>query len=105
MTYDSIYWLILGAGCILTGLVGIGSMIKTGKLLWSFLAGTAVNMIITFPSCWWWASVFAGPDHHFSRMFGLFGLLISFVNNEVLLFFAQFVMKKKTGGEPASTKG
>lgn len=87
----------------MTGLVGMGFMIKTKKLLLSFLAGTAINVIITVAACWWWISVFAGPEHHFSRMFGLFGLIISFVNNEVLLFFAQFIMRRKTGGEPAST--
>ncbi len=101
MTYDTIYWLMLGAGFVFTGLVGVLLMWKTEKLLLSFLAGTAVNVLLTGGAVWWWSSVFAGAEQQFSRMFGLFGLGISFVNNEVLLFFAQLIMKKKIGGGPA----
>ncbi|MBU7318085.1 hypothetical protein [Paenibacillus oleatilyticus] len=101
MTYDAIYWLMLGAGFVVTGLVGILMMWKTEKLLLSFLAGTAVNIVLTAGAVWWWSSAFAGSEQQFSRMFGLFGLGVSFANNEVLLFFAQLIMKKKIGGDPA----
>ncbi|MFB6365439.1 hypothetical protein ACFCP7_15380 [Paenibacillus elgii] len=101
MTYDAIYWLMLGAGFVLTGLVGVLMMWKTEKLLLSFLAGTAVNVLLTAGALWWWSSAFAGSEQQFSRMFGLFGLGVSFANNEVLLFFTQLIMKKKIGGDPA----
>ncbi len=87
MTYDTIFWVVIGAGFVLTGLVGILLMWKTGLLLLSFLAGSAVNIAITASAVWWWASVFPGTEQHFARMFGIFGLGVSFVNNEVLLFF------------------
>ncbi|MED4601143.1 hypothetical protein P9314_10555 [Paenibacillus validus] len=100
LTYDTIFWVVIGAGFVLTGLVGILLMWKTGLLLLSFLAGSAVNIAITASAVWWWASVFPGTEQHFARMFGIFGLGVSFVNNEVLLFFAQLAMKKKIGGDP-----
>lgn len=100
MTYDTLYWLILGSGFILTGIVGVLCMLRTEKLLLSFLAGTAVNIAVTGAGVWWWSSVFSGAEQQFSRMFGLFGLGVSFVNNIVLLFFAQLIMKRKIGGDP-----
>ncbi|TVY00284.1 hypothetical protein [Paenibacillus cremeus] len=98
MTYDTIYWLILGAAFVLTGVVGVWVMLRTGKLLPSFIAGTLVNLLIIGAGWWWWAHVFAGSEQDFSRRFGLFGFGVCFVNDEVLLFFAQLIMKRKVSG-------
>lgn len=99
LTYDTIFWVVIGAAFVFTGLAGIFLMWRTGHLLLSFLAGLAANIAITAPAVWWWASVFPGAEQHFARMFGIFGLLVSFANNLVLLFFAQLAMKKKIGGD------
>ncbi|UUZ80067.1 hypothetical protein LJK88_34520 [Paenibacillus sp. P26] len=98
MTYDTIYWLILGAAFVMTGLAGIPIMLKTEKILPSLLSGSAANLIITGAACWWWSTVFSGSLQTFSRQFGLFGLGVCFVNNEVLLFFALLIMKRKVSG-------
>lgn len=102
MSYDSMYWLILGTGFVLTGLTGVGIMVKTGKLGLSFIAGTVVNAAIHVGAIVWWASIFASPEQQFSRMFGIFGLGVCLVNNEVLLFFAQLIMKRRLGGAAAT---
>ncbi len=95
MTYDSIYWLIMGIGFVLTGVVGIGVMLKTRRLGASFIAGSAVNTLVFAAAGIWWAQVFSSPEDSFSLMFGLFGFGIAFVNNEVLLFFAQLIMRNR----------
>ncbi|WP_159881413.1 hypothetical protein [Paenibacillus puerhi] len=99
MTYDTIFWLLLGVGFVMTGIVGIWPMWKTEKLGMSFLAGSVVNTLIAGGSIWWWASVFNGEGQEFSKMFGIFGYGVSYVNNEVLLFFALLGMKRKIGGD------
>ncbi len=92
------FWVLLGAGFVLTGLVGVLVMWRTEHVLISFAAGTLVNTLIAVGSIWWWSSVFPGEEHHFNRMFGIFGYVVSAVNNAVLLLFAQLAMKKKIGG-------
>ncbi|MCZ8511993.1 hypothetical protein O9H85_06050 [Paenibacillus filicis] len=98
MTYDTIYWLILGASFVLTGIVGVLAMKKTGKLLISFTAGSLVNLLVIGAGWTWWSGVFAGSEMSFSRLFGLFGFGVCWVNNEVLLIFAQLIMKRKVSG-------
>ncbi|MFC6230569.1 hypothetical protein ACFQI7_22360 [Paenibacillus allorhizosphaerae] len=95
MTYDTIYWMVLGASFVLTGIVGVLVMLKTEKLLLSFIAGSLINILIIGAAWWWWSTMFAGNEQQFSRQFGLFGFGVCFVNNEVLLFFAQLIMKRK----------
>jgi hypothetical protein len=95
LTYDTIYWLIMGASFVLTGVAGIWAMYKTGKLGLSFLIGSFFNIVILVGACIWWARVFAAPEQQFSLMFGIFGFGIALVNNEVLLFFAQWMMKRR----------
>lgn len=87
----------MGASFVLTGAVGVLAMHKTEKLLLSFVAGSLVNILIIGAAWWWWSSVFAGSEQQFSRQFGLFGFGVCLVNNEVLLFFAQLIMKRKIG--------
>ncbi|GAA4862058.1 hypothetical protein GCM10023310_46820 [Paenibacillus vulneris] len=91
MSYDNIYWLIISAAFVFPLLIGILIMLKTKRMLVSFLISLAVNLAITVPSCMWWSSLFEG----FSRMFGLFGFGVAFVNTEVLVLFALFIMRKK----------
>ncbi|WP_282936800.1 hypothetical protein [Paenibacillus sp. RC67] len=92
LSYDNIYWLILSAAFVFPLVIGILIMVKTKKMLVSFLVSLVVNLAITVPACIWWASLFEG----FSRMFGLFGFGVTFGNTEVLLLFALFIMRKKT---------
>lgn len=96
MSYDLIYWSIMGAGFVIANVVGVGLMLKSHKLLISFLVSFIVNLAIFVVAGIWWAGLFEG----FSRMFGLFGFGIAFVNIEVLLLFTLFVMKKKSAGNP-----
>ncbi|OXM84381.1 hypothetical protein [Paenibacillus rigui] len=92
MSYDFIYWFIMGAAFVISNVLGVGLMLKFHKLLLSFLVSFIVNLAIFLTAGIWWAGLFEG----FSRMFGLFGFGIAFVNIEVLLFFTLFVMKKKS---------
>lgn len=62
LTYDTIYWLIMGASFVLTGVAGIWAMYKTGKLGLSFLIGSFFNIVILVGACIWWARVFAAPE-------------------------------------------
>jgi hypothetical protein len=96
LTYDSIYWLIMGIGFLGTGIAGIWAMISTGRLGLSFLIGSVFNIITFVGAGIWWAQVFSAPEQQFSLMFGMFGFGIALVNNEVLLFFAQWMMKRKS---------
>jgi hypothetical protein len=82
----------MSAAFIITNGLGVGIMLKTQKLLLSFLISLAVNLAIFGGAGIWWASLFEG----FNRMFGLFGFGVAFVNIEVLLFFGLFIMKKKS---------
>jgi uncharacterized protein YacL len=91
MSYDYYYWLIMSVAFIVTNAVGVAIMYKTRRMLPSFLVSLAVNTVIFVAAGIWWASLFVG----FSRMFGLFGFGIAYVNIEVLLVFALFIMKKK----------
>ncbi|ULL14547.1 hypothetical protein DVH26_08855 [Paenibacillus sp. H1-7] len=91
MSYDTYYWLIMSVAFILTHVVGVLLMLKTQKLLLSFLASLAANLAVLIPASLWWASMFEG----FALVFGLSGYGIAFVNTEVLVFFAIFIMKKK----------
>ncbi|MCS7462210.1 hypothetical protein N0M98_18890 [Paenibacillus doosanensis] len=97
MSYDFYYWSIMSAAFIATNLVGVLLMLKTKKMLLSFLVSLFVDLAIFVPACLWWASLFEG----FSLMFGLFGYGIAFVNTEILLAFALFVMKKKAAADEA----
>jgi hypothetical protein len=91
LSYDFYYWLIMSIAFVVTNALGVGMMWKTQKLLLSFAVSLLVDMIIFGVAGVWWASLFEG----FSRTFGLAGYAVAFVNIEVLLFFALFVMKKK----------
>jgi hypothetical protein len=91
VSYDFYYWLIMSAAFIVTNSLGVGIMWKTQKMLWSFVISFLVNLAIFTAAGIWWASLFVD----FARMFGLFGFGIAFVNIEVLLVFALFIMKKK----------
>ncbi|TDF95785.1 hypothetical protein [Paenibacillus piri] len=92
MSYDFYYWFIMSAAFIITNAVGAALMLKTQRLLLSFLVSLAVNLAIFVPASIWWAGMFEG----FSQMFGLFGYGIAFVNIEVLLVFGLFILRKKT---------
>jgi hypothetical protein len=91
LSYDLYYWLIMGAAFVVTNVLGIGLMWKTQKVLVSFGISLVVGLIIFVAASLWWASLFTG----FSRSFGLVGFVIAFVNIEVLLLFALFIMKRK----------
>lgn len=91
MSYDFIYWSIMGAAFVISNVLGVGLMLKSHKLLLSFLVSLIVDLAIFLAAGMWWADLFEG----FSRMFGLFGFGIAFVNIEILLLFTLFVMKKK----------
>jgi hypothetical protein len=97
VSYDFYYWSIMSAGFILTGVLGVGIMFKTQKMLLSFIVSLLVNLAVFGGGSLWWAGLFEG----FSRMFGLFGFGIAFVNIEVLLLFGLFIMRKKA---PAPTE-
>jgi hypothetical protein len=91
LSYDFYYWLIMGIAFVVTNALGVGLMWKTQKLLLSFTVSFVIDLIIFAAASFWWASLFTG----FSRTFGLVGYVIAFVNIEVLLLFALFIMKKK----------
>lgn len=95
MTYDTIYWIVLGAGFVLTGAAGVLMMVRTRKLGLSYAAGSAVNVLVHVVFGIWWGSIFAAPEQQFSLMFGLFGLGIAFVNNQVLLLFGLFTLRQR----------
>jgi uncharacterized protein YacL len=92
VSYDFYYWLIMSVAFAVTNALGVGMMYRTRKLLLSFLVSLAVNTVIFVSAGIWWAGLFIG----FSRMFGLFGFGIAYVNIEILLVFALFIMKKKS---------
>jgi hypothetical protein len=92
LSYDFYYWLIMSAAFIAVNVVGVGLMWRTQKMLLSFAVSLIVNLIIFVAAGLWWASLFVG----FPRTFGLFGYGIAFVNIEVLLLFALFIMRKKS---------
>jgi hypothetical protein len=91
VSYDFYYWLIMSIAFIVTNAVGVAIMYKTRRMLLSFLVSLMVNTIIFVAAGIWWAGLFVG----FSRMFGLFGFGIAYVNIEVLLVFALYIMRKK----------
>ncbi|NHN31369.1 hypothetical protein [Paenibacillus agricola] len=92
MSYDFYYWLIMGVAFVVTNALGVGLMWRTQKLFLSFGASSALDLLIFAAAAFWWASLFTG----FARTFGLVGFVIAFVNIEVLLLFALFIMKKKS---------
>jgi len=91
LSYDTYYWLIMSVSFILTPVAGVLIMKKTEKLLVSFLISLAANVAVLAPASIWWASLFEG----FSLVFGLVGYGIAFVNTQVLVFFALFIMRKR----------
>ena len=92
MSYDFYYWLIMSAAFVVTNAVGVGIMYQTRRLLLSFLVSLAVNTAVFLTAGIWWAGLFEG----FPKMFGLFGYGIAYINIEILLLFALFIMKQKS---------
>lgn len=91
MSNDMIYWLIIGAGFVLAAGIALAVMKRTGKLGPAFGISFLVNCIIFVAGSFWWNGLYMGVQ----RMFGLFGFWIAFVNIEILVFFALFIIKKK----------
>ncbi|PZE21024.1 hypothetical protein [Paenibacillus xerothermodurans] len=98
MSYDFYYWFIMSSAFVVTNVIGVAIMYKTRRFLLSFLVSLFVNTAIFVAAGVWWAGLFEG----FSRMFGLFGYGIAYVNIEVLLVFALFIMKKKQVPRPSN---
>jgi hypothetical protein len=93
LTHDTMYWSIIGAAFILTGIIAVAIMGRTNKLSAAFFVSLLVCLLITIGGSIWWNGLYEGVQ----RMFGLFGLWIAFVNIEVLVLFALFIMKKRAG--------
>jgi len=91
LSNDVIYWLIIGAAFALTAVIALAVMKWTDKFAFAFGISFLANFVIFMIGSFWWNGLYAGVQ----RMFGLFGFWIAFVNIEVLVFFALFIMKKK----------
>ncbi|WP_248924787.1 hypothetical protein [Paenibacillus hamazuiensis] len=93
MSNDMIYWVIIGAGFAATAVLALVVMAKTGRLSVAFAVSLLADAVIFIGGSLWWNGLYTGVQ----RMFGLFGFWIAFVNIEVIVFFALFIMKKRQG--------